>query len=189
MGELATRVPYADRLDAILKVRGRWGSLVNSRQSVRELQVGGQHSSLIVAYHPERNGSSPVISEVPAYFYFPAYVLEDHGETMVQLSTPYGPMPRYVIGDNNELYRFSHDYLFNKQGEALKREATYWWSEEFTKESLPLADVIALSGFQGVPIPRVNFTPNCDFARYTNMDDVDDARVAAILGLLESRDL
>lgn len=70
---------------------------------------------------PQQEKDVEIFDAMPDNFSLPAYYLwtTDYSDKNVPRTTPYGLMPGYVIGSDEELYSIANAYYFNAAGQSV----------------------------------------------------------------------
>lgn len=128
-------------------------------------------------------GIFPMLPEgLPDSFALPVFTF-DAEQVGSRNTTPHGVLGRYFVGADNRIYSTKNEYLFNKQGQAVKEElvqSTY----ETSNESF-ISRFLVIRGIDINELQKVDFIPKIG-SRLVELQPGDYEKVEGILHQIES---
>lgn len=99
-------------------------------------------------------------------------------------STPYGVLPKAVIGADGRFYTFSNCYWLSENGKALKSEGVFPFQDAITRAnpSVKLQDFLQLFGADSIEeIKKLDFVPRQEDGRLIPLSQSDYEMVHSLL--------
>lgn len=131
-------------------------------------------------------GGVDIKLKLPSDLEYPIYVLDFitfqylDVKTKQAQNTPYGRLPTFVIGPNNELYDFATYYFFNSRGMGFKYEDVSYSLGDPSFFFSPQRDELRAD------VGQVEFTPNEEDSRFMPLEPGDYEMIEEYLNMIES---
>lgn len=123
-------------------------------------------------------------TSIPQGLQFPICFFKDwrqQEETMI-MTTPYGPLSSFAIGEDGWPYMFVNIYFFSQNGQAKKFEQIV----RAGLDNQSLEEAFSWLGWDRDRTARLNFTPKEEDSRYVDLKREDYDKINKILKQIES---
>jgi hypothetical protein len=122
--EKASNDTLVAKLGEIIQKKDKIIDTINTQQVIfkpNPTEYGKLADYAVVHRINHKTWANKLLANIPDGFALPAYHVQIEKPMSSKVETPYGELPRNVIGLSNKLYKFETAYFLNEIGQAVKR--------------------------------------------------------------------